>query len=118
MRFRLWGAFGATLCCTLSGCASSQAAIRPAATVEQPAAASPVAKPGLLLQVEPVQAEVMIDGKSLGRVSDLTSAGGLVALDPGLYQVSLKCPGYVTWRAEVAVRSGQAEPIHVTLNKR
>jgi hypothetical protein len=41
-----------------------------------------------------------------------------VPLDPGLYQVSLRCPGFVTWRAEVAVRSGEAEPIRVTLNKR
>jgi len=118
MRFRHLGALGITLACTLSGCASSQPTVRPATAAEQPTPTSAPAKPGLLFQVEPVQAEVMIDGKSLGHVSDLVAAGGLVPLDPGLYQVSLRCPGFVTWRAEVAVRSGEAEPIRVTLNKR
>jgi hypothetical protein len=48
-------------------------------------------------------------------VSELAS--GVLGLAPGIYQVSLRAPGYVTWRAEVAVRAGR-EKIEVRLSRK
>ncbi len=82
---------------------------------EAPALPDAVASsPGLRFLVEPKEAEVIIDGESRGTVEGLGPNGGFIQLQPGLYQVSLKRPGFVTWRAEVAVREGP-EPIQVTL---
>jgi len=102
-------------------CTSVKEAVRPPAPVaavvppSAPAAtpASAALTSGLVFSVEPADAEVFIDGRSLGRASDLPG-GGLVPLPSGLYQVSLKRAGYATWRAEVAVRAA-SEPIRVTL---
>ena len=41
----------------------------------------------------------------------------MLGLAPGIYQVSLKAPGYVTWRAEVAVRAAR-EKIEVRLARK
>jgi hypothetical protein len=70
---------------------------------------------GLELSVEPASAEVLVDGEGRGVVSDLAS--GVLGLAPGIYQVSLQAPGYVTWRAEVAVRGGR-ERIEVRLARK
>lgn len=99
-------------------CAPVKEAARPpaaaAASAPRPVPGAPPAVPaGLVFTVEPADAEVFIDGRPLGRASDLPG-GGLVALPSGLYQVSLKRAGYATWRAEVAVRAAP-EPIRVTL---
>lgn len=113
------------------GCASSQkpsavTATPAAAPTHAPAAPRAVAPPprapepidsGLSFTVEPSSAEIAIDGNSVGTVADVAASGGLLRLAPGIYQVSLKAPGYVTWRAEVALRSG-TEAIRVKLNKK
>lgn len=119
MAFRLSSSSAALVAAALflGGCAGSRPAVRPAGADER-TEVMPIQRPGLLFQVEPREAQITIDGKPFGRVSDLAGTGGLLALDPGLYQVSLKAPGYVTWRAEVAVRGDQAEPIRITLSKR
>lgn len=70
---------------------------------------------GLTFAVEPADAEVLVDGRSFGQVVNLER--GAVPLQPGLYQVALRRPGYATWRAEVAVRTG-LEPIRVTLARK
>ncbi|HEX9049174.1 MAG TPA: PEGA domain-containing protein [Anaeromyxobacter sp.] len=108
----------------LAACAGGRAA-PPAAARPPPSAAAagaPVAVParalaatGLELAVEPASAEVLVDGEPRGVVSEL--AAGVLALAPGIYQVSLHAPGYVTWRAEVAVRAGR-EKIEVRLVRR
>ena len=85
----------------------------PAAAPRAPAAP----ETGLLFQVEPAQAEIAVDGLPYGTVADLASRGGVLALAPGIYQVSLRAPGYATWRVEVAVRNG-TEPIRVKLIKK
>jgi len=72
---------------------------------------------GLRFSVAPAEAEISIDGSPRGVVADLADRGGLLPLAPGIYQVSLKAPGYVTWRAEVALRSG-TESIRVNLTPR
>jgi hypothetical protein len=81
-----------------------------------PTAASPAAGTGLAVTVEPIDAEILIDGRPYGKVSELPP-GGFVPLQPGLYQVSLRRAGFATWRAEVALRSG-VEPIRVVLARR
>jgi hypothetical protein len=40
----------------------------------------------------------------------------VLSVKPGIYQVSLKRPGFVTWRAEVTVGDG-AEAIQVIMVK-
>ncbi len=110
----------------LAACAGGKAAPPPAAKAPLPAAAPEVPSPaaaaakplpatGLELLVEPATAEVLVDGEPRGVVSELSS--GVLGLPPGIYQVSLKAPGYATWRAEVAVRAGR-ERIEVRLSRK
>jgi len=111
-----WGAVALSCATVKEAPPAPIAAPAPPAPAASPAPAAPAAPaPGLSFAVEPADAEIVIDGKPVGRVSDL--AGGHLALPPGLYQVSLKRAGYATWRAEVAVRSG-AELIRVTLTRK
>lgn len=95
------------------------AAVAPPPQREPDPAAAPRApdavESGLLFAVEPREAEIAVDGRPLGTVADLSE--GLLRLAPGIYQVSLKATGYVTWRAEVALRSG-TETIRVKLSKK
>jgi hypothetical protein len=109
------------------GCATAQkpAAAPAAAPVTAPASA-PAAPPGpaprapdaavtgLLFAVDPPAAEISIDGAPRGAVADLADRNGLLPLAPGIYQVSLKAPGFVTWRAEVALGT-KVESIKVNL---
>jgi hypothetical protein len=112
------------------GCASQQkppSASPPEATAlsvpapPPPPAAAPRApdavESGLVFTVEPSESQISVDGRSYGTVADLADRRWLLPLAPGIYQVSLKAPGYVTWRAEVALRSG-IEPIRVTLTRK
>jgi hypothetical protein len=116
-------ALGVLAASVFLACAS--APLRPApapATPSGAAADGSVAAPpgsdtgGLSFAVAPADAEVLIDGRSYGKVADL-ARNGTLPLPAGLYQVSLRCPGYATWRAEVAVR-GAVEPIRVNLTPR
>lgn len=122
VRCRSFPIFAAAAASVALACASAPA-VR-----SVPAAAPPPARPaaadpappapvdsGLSLAVEPADAELVIDGRSLGKVTDL--GGGVVPLPPGLYQVSLRRAGFSTWRAEVGVHAG-LEPIRVTLARR
>lgn len=103
----------------LTACASGGAAPPPAAKAPLPATApaapAPLPATGLELSVEPPGTEVFVNGETRGAVSALPS--GVLGLAPGIYQVSLKAPGYVTWRAEVAVREGR-ERIDVSLARK
>lgn len=95
------------------------AGVAPAPQPDPEPAAAPrapdAAESGLLFAVEPRDAEIAVDGRALGTVAELSQ--GLLRLAPGIYQVSLKATGYVTWRAEVALRAG-TETIRVKLAKK
>ena len=65
----------------------------------------------------PPDSELVVDGKSYGPLSAMTPIGGTLALPPGMYQVSLKHPGFDTWRAEVSVGK-RIERVKVQLLKR
>jgi len=69
--------------------------------------------PGLVVTVEPADAELIIDGESYGAVSSLEAERGFLPLKPGIYQVALKKPGYTSWRAEVTVNEN---PEHLTVS--
>lgn len=88
----------------------------PAEAPQDPRAPDAV-QTGLRFEVEPPAALIAIDGRDYGSVGDVAAGAGLVPLAPGIYQVSLKASGFVTWRAEVAVRQG-TEKIKVTLSKK
>ena len=111
------------------GVAGGCAASRPAPTHAEPSTtdlstrppAGPPSEPvkqgsGLHFSVTPADAMVFIDGKAVGKVADLEGTGGVLSVKPGIYQVSLKRPGFVTWRAEVTVGDG-AEAIQVIMVK-
>ena len=72
---------------------------------------------GFRLDVDPSDAELTVDGKELGPVNAVTLTDGVLALDPGVHQMSLKRKGYQTWRAEVAL-GNDIEPLKVSLVKR
>ncbi len=111
------------------GCASAQkpAAAPAAAPLPKPAPAASAAAPiattapaidsGLVFAVEPAEAEILVDGRAAGTVAGLSETGGILRLAPGIYQVSLKAAGYVTWRAEVALRAG-TETLRVKLTRK
>lgn len=84
--------------------------------VEKPVAATAV-EPGLRVQVSPIDAELVIDGRNYGKMSELRFREGVLPLRAGLYRVSLQHPGYSTWRAEVSV-GDQVEELKVELVKR
>ncbi len=98
----------------VAGCAVSPLNSRPVSTA--PAAASRRTLPasGLEFAVDPTVAEIFVDGRRRGTVDELAASGGILALPPGIYQVSLKAAGRITWRAEVAVGSAR-ERIEVKL---
>jgi hypothetical protein len=86
----------------------------PPSAAPGPVSEAPVPGPsGLRIKVDPPDAEIFVDGTSLGPANALASAG-TIPMAPGLYQVSLKRSGYQTWRAEVSVKDS-AQPIEVTL---
>jgi hypothetical protein len=105
------------LSCTTAKVAEAPVPPAPAAPSEPSPAPEPASAlgSGLRFKVDPPDAEVFVDGQSRGRVAELPGERGILQLSPGLYQVSLKKPGYQTWRAEVAVKKDAPEPIEVTL---
>jgi hypothetical protein len=104
----------------LAACASARPTPQPpqpapeAAPIAPPTAeTAPQALSGIRFSVDPPDAQIFVDGRSVGRASALAE-GGTVRLTPGLYRVSVERAGFQTWRAEVAVRVG-VEPIEVKL---
>jgi hypothetical protein len=70
--------------------------------------------PGVSLNVEPQDAFISIDGRSLGTLAEMGGPNGFVKLEPGLHQIVVRKPGFRTWRAEVTVRD-KSERIHIVL---
>lgn len=66
------------------------------------------------MAVIPSDAEVFLDGRRLGPASALGGADGVLSLEPGVYQITVRKKGFETWRAEVAV-GDRVERIEVSL---
>ncbi len=113
-----------TLAATLAlACASAPAADPAPAPEPQPIAepnrepAPPTCpnEPGLCFEVEPADAQLVVDGESKGSLSELAPTGPyFLDLESGIYQIMLRREGYTTWRGEVSVREA-SEKIKVTL---
>jgi hypothetical protein len=71
---------------------------------------------GLRFIVEPPNAELFVDGQSRGSVTALDTKDGVLVLEPGVYAISFKQPGYSTWRAEISVDEG-VQNIKVVMEK-
>lgn len=103
----------------LGACSSPREASVPpvvAATTPTPAIAPtcPPA-PGLCLTIEPSDTILEVDGEVVGPITSLgETPPHFVPRPPGIYQITLKRPGFVTWRGEVSVRDSP-ERIDVSL---
>ena len=97
----------------LLGCPKQAPA--PDLSADAGSAIAPAAQaPGLILQVEPADAELIIDGQSYGPVAQLETSNGVLLLKSGIYQVSVKRAGYASWRAEVTIND-RPETLQVVL---
>lgn len=114
-----------TLGCARGGPAAPAAVAEPqppaseetAATTPTPTPTSPVeAATGLRFVVEATEAELFVDGQSRGSVAALDENNGVLVLEPGVYAISFKRPGYSTWRAEISVEEG-VQTIKVVMKK-
>ncbi len=102
----------------LTACSGPHVAPRPApppapapVTVHEPPPPEKPAIIGIVLDVSPADAEVVVDGVSRGAASAL-SAG--VPLDPGVHQLVIKRDGFRPYRVEFTV-SDKAEEFAVRL---
>jgi len=113
-----FAAVASLACASAPKPAPAPAAAAAPAPVAAPAPRAPAAAvTGLVFAVEPPEAQISVDGQPHGTVAGLAAREGVLPLAPGISQVSLKAPGYTTWRAEVAIRSG-TESIRVRLVKK
>lgn len=108
------------LAASLGGCASSSVAASPPLLFPQNADQilpewidECPSEPGLCLDVVPRNADLWVDGESLGQVH-VVAPQRFLPLSPGIHRITLKSPGKDTWRAEIAVGS-RPEPIMVKL---
>lgn len=55
---------------------------------------APPAKGGIFLDVQPIHAQIFIDGYYVGTPADLDTAHRGVMLDPGPHRIEISAPGY------------------------
>lgn len=68
----------------------------------------------IAIRVQPVDAEVLIDG---ARWDGATGRSLVVQLAAGSHRVEIRKDGYTTYTAQVDVRGGETSPINVSLSK-
>jgi hypothetical protein len=78
--------------------ASNVAAPEPAPTID----AAPTEVTGIQFDIDPSDAEVIVDGEPLGIASEII-AGGTVELAPGLHQIMIRHDDYEIYRVEVTI---------------
>lgn len=66
--------------------------------------AAPAEVTGIQFDIEPSDAEVIVDGEPLGIASDIIAAG-TVELAPGLHQIMIRHDDYEIYRVEVTIGS-------------
>src|SRR4029450_5598845 len=86
----------------------------------EPQPGSVVAQPGtasgsVSFEITPSTAEVYIDGKYVGRVSDLGPTTQPLALTPGRHRVEIRATGYQTLTIDADVVAGQVIPYRGTM---
>lgn len=70
---------------------------------------------GVSFEISPSTAEVYIDGKYVGRVSDLGPTTQPLALTPGRHHVEIRAAGYQTLSIDADVIAGQVIPYQGTM---
>jgi PEGA domain len=65
---------------------------------------------GVSFEISPAAAEVVIDGKYVGRVSDLGPTTQPAALTPGRHHIEIRAAGYQTMTFDADVVAGQVIP--------
>ena len=80
-----------------AGCRS-----KPPVKAAAPAPATPAdTRPRLLVDLEPADAEILIDDAPVGTGESVSS----LPLDPGLHRIVVRKEGYETYRAEVTIET-------------
>tara|TARA_R110002096_G_scaffold361075_3_gene554136 strand:+ start:27826 stop:28185 length:360 start_codon:yes stop_codon:yes gene_type:complete len=96
-------------------CGSSDPKVAaPAPIVEVDAAPQVVS--GIVFDVTPGDAEVIVDGEPLGIASEIGDAGTL-ELDPGLHQIMIRHEDYEIYRVEVTI-GDTIEPMQISLKEK
>ncbi len=83
----------------------------PVAEPAPPPETPPDTRPRLSIDVEPADAEILVDDVPVGTGTEVQS----VPLDPGLHRIIVRKAGYDTYRAEVTIE-GEDESLRVTLD--
>jgi serine/threonine-protein kinase len=91
-----------------AGLAAYQFVLRPKRPVAVPP--PPPALSTIKFLVEPIDAAVQIAGNEVGHHSPFETQ-----LEPGVYSVSVRRPGYKSWTTEVTLRSAESQTVHVAL---
>lgn len=72
----------------------------------------------ITITAAPEDADIIVDGKSIGKVSDYGSERKQLKLGPGTHKVEIKSDGYYSYSRDVTVGTGTTEDINVNLNKK
>lgn len=100
-----------------------QGVTAPAAPVAPAAPSAPASSilplpPGwglLTLEVEPVNANVFVDGESLGPITAGVGAGRTIAIAPGFHRLEMVAPGFRPASTSIALVSGQSLAVRLSL---
>jgi PEGA domain len=72
---------------------------------------------GLSFEITPSNAEVIVDGQSMGTVSDFSPTSQPLGLEPGRHHVELRASGYRTMAFDVDIVAGQVIPYQGSLQR-
>ena len=88
---------------------------QPAQPVERDAAVAAIGYGALAIRVQPVDAELLIDGQLWERSSDREPL--VVQLATGEHMVEVRREGYRSYTKQVEIKSGETSPINVSLSR-
>ena len=85
---------------------------------ESPKAEEPEKEHGVIsLELEPVSAEVFVDGKLVGNGEDLKNKGGELEVSIGRHKKKIKKSGYKTQSIEIEIKDGKGFHLGIRLEK-
>lgn len=85
---------------------------------EAPKAEEPEKEHGVIsLELEPVSAEVFVDGKLVGTGEDLKNKGGELEVSIGRHKLEFKKSGYKTQSIEIEIKDGKGFHLGIRLEK-
>jgi hypothetical protein len=69
------------------------------------------------LDVDPEEAEVLLDGQPIGIADDFDGAPDYLLLRPGSYTLEFRIPGFESWSVDLQVRRGRLYSIDTSLDR-